>query len=297
MESDLKRAKSDIGILNDFLKLLKSTWSDDVNRIVGWVDWAPKITNKVDPHHYTRDIGVVTLYEDKFIKNFKGNFVYLGPFSSYLSFFLSSSNGNMILQLVSSPTTRLSPASTRTPPTRPNSSTRKTIYLGYWVSSTLQPSRTRTSSTRIITLASPLPRMGRPLILPLVASPSSRRTPAVISRTMPGRSRSSTGGAGSTVISPLWVTLAQLSSMRRASWSPSCTPACPVAYRTMLPLEPLVTTSSSSSRSSTPMPISPAQSLLTTTKPLPSLQVLFVLFCLHHHRHDYVLSNIESPNI
>ena len=41
MESDLKRAKSDIGILDDFLKLLKSTWSDDVNRIVGWVDWAP----------------------------------------------------------------------------------------------------------------------------------------------------------------------------------------------------------------------------------------------------------------
>ena len=56
IESDLKRAKSDIGILDDFLKLLKSTWSNDLNRIIGWVDWAPKITNKVDPHHYTRDL-------------------------------------------------------------------------------------------------------------------------------------------------------------------------------------------------------------------------------------------------
>ena len=178
MDSDLKRAKSDTGILDDFLKLLKSTWSDDINRIIGWVNWAPKITSTVDTRHNTRDIGVITLDEDKFIKNFKGDFIYLGPFSSYLSCFLSSSNGTMILQPVSSPATRLSPASTPTPPSRPHSSTRKTIYSGSCVSSTPKPSRTRTSWTRITTLASPLPRMGRLPILPLFgqrASPSEQR--------------------------------------------------------------------------------------------------------------------------
>ncbi|KAF8641974.1 hypothetical protein AX16_009766 [Volvariella volvacea WC 439] len=76
-ESALKNAKLDVGILDDFLKLLKSTWSDAVDHIVGWVDWAPKIANNVDPHRYTRDIGIITLDEDKFINNFKGNFVYL----------------------------------------------------------------------------------------------------------------------------------------------------------------------------------------------------------------------------
>ena len=161
---------------------------------------------------------------------FRSNFVYLGPFSSYRSCFLSSSDGTMILQPVSSPVTRLSPASTPTPPARPHSSTRKTIYSGSWVSSTPQPSRTRTSATGITTLASPLARMGRPPILPLVASPSSRHTLAAISLTIPGRSRSSTGGAGSRVISQLWVTLAQPSSTQRASWSPSCTPECPMGY-------------------------------------------------------------------
>ena len=86
-EQDLQRAESDVGILNDFLKLLKSTWSDALDRIIAWVDWAPKIANDLDPRRYTRDISAVTLEKDKFVKNFKGNFVYLGAFSFYLSFF------------------------------------------------------------------------------------------------------------------------------------------------------------------------------------------------------------------
>jgi hypothetical protein len=86
-EQDLQRVKSDVGILNDFFKLLKSTWSDALDRIIGWLDWAPKIANNVDPRRYTRDIGVITLEKDKFVKNFKGNFVYLGTLFFCLSSF------------------------------------------------------------------------------------------------------------------------------------------------------------------------------------------------------------------
>ncbi|KAG8896400.1 hypothetical protein FRC00_006010, partial [Tulasnella sp. 408] len=76
-ERQLKKVESDVGILGDFFKLLKSTWSDALDRIIAWVDWAPKIANDADPRRYTRDIGVMTLERDKFVKNFKGNVVYL----------------------------------------------------------------------------------------------------------------------------------------------------------------------------------------------------------------------------
>ncbi|KAI0043598.1 hypothetical protein FA95DRAFT_1498344 [Auriscalpium vulgare] len=80
---ELERAESDVGILDDFLMLLESTWSDAFDRIIAWLDWAPKIANNVNPRGYTRDIGVMTLEKDKFVKNFKGNFVYLaGKFTS-----------------------------------------------------------------------------------------------------------------------------------------------------------------------------------------------------------------------
>jgi len=85
-EQDLKKAESHVGILDDFLKLLKSTWSDSLDRIIAWVDWAPKIANNLDPRRYTRDISAMTLEKDEFVKNFKGNFVYLGAFFFYLSF-------------------------------------------------------------------------------------------------------------------------------------------------------------------------------------------------------------------
>jgi len=83
----LQKAESDVGILGDFLKLLKSTWSDALDRIIAWLDWAPKIANNVDTRRYTRDIGVMTLEKDKFVKNFKGNFVYLGALFFSLSSF------------------------------------------------------------------------------------------------------------------------------------------------------------------------------------------------------------------
>ncbi|KAF8311422.1 uncharacterized protein EI90DRAFT_3148020 [Cantharellus anzutake] len=85
-EEDLKRAKVDVDILVDFLKLLNS---NVYQRIVGWLDWAPQIANDLDNRRYTRDIGVIAL-EDKFLKGFKGNYVYLaGKFTrdEIVSFF------------------------------------------------------------------------------------------------------------------------------------------------------------------------------------------------------------------
>ena len=152
-EQQLQKAESDVGVLDEFLKLLKSTWSDALDRIIAWVDWAPKIANDADPRRYTRDIGVMTLERDKFVKNFKGNVVYLGAYSFLSLFFvLTSSNGNF--QLASSPAPRSTLASTPTPPTPPYSSTQRTTSSGSRVLSTPQPSRTRTLSTRTTTPAS-----------------------------------------------------------------------------------------------------------------------------------------------
>ncbi len=81
-EADLERAKDDVKTLDDFLKLLNSTWSDNLQRIAGYLDWAPKIANDVDHRRYTRDIGVMALEEDKFTPAFKGNHVYLGAYSA-----------------------------------------------------------------------------------------------------------------------------------------------------------------------------------------------------------------------
>ena len=90
MEADLKRAEEDVKTLEDFLELLNSTWSDESQRIAGYLDWAPKIANDLDDRYYTRDIGVIVLDEDKFAPGFKGNQVYLGGYSAQP--FLSLSN-------------------------------------------------------------------------------------------------------------------------------------------------------------------------------------------------------------
>ncbi|TRM65462.1 hypothetical protein BD626DRAFT_399375 [Schizophyllum amplum] len=76
-QEDLQRAEKDAVKLSDFLQLLNSTWSDAYQRIIGFLDWAPKIAKGLDHRRYTRDLGVIVLDEDKFKDNFKGNFIYL----------------------------------------------------------------------------------------------------------------------------------------------------------------------------------------------------------------------------
>ena len=95
-QDDLRRAKVDVGLLDDFLKLLNSTWSDAYQRFVGYLDWAPKIANDLDSRRHTRDMGIIALDEDKFLKNFKGNFVYLGALFFCLSLSLSFSVVNLV---------------------------------------------------------------------------------------------------------------------------------------------------------------------------------------------------------
>ncbi|KAG9090497.1 hypothetical protein FS749_000503 [Ceratobasidium sp. UAMH 11750] len=77
-EAELKTLREDIDILDDFLGLLKSTWSEIDNRAIGWLEWAPKIQNDVDTRRYTWDGAVLQLDKAKWEKEFKGNCVYLG---------------------------------------------------------------------------------------------------------------------------------------------------------------------------------------------------------------------------
>lgn len=79
-QQDLQRAEKDVVKLGDFLQLLTSTWSDAYQRIIGYLDWAPKIANDLDDRRYTRDLGVIALDENKFKKSFQGNSVYLGTY-------------------------------------------------------------------------------------------------------------------------------------------------------------------------------------------------------------------------
>lgn len=86
-DAALENKESALALLDDFLKLFESTWSDCVDSVVGWVYWAPRVANNVGPCRYTRDRGVITLDEGKFINNFKSNFVYPGAFYLYSSSF------------------------------------------------------------------------------------------------------------------------------------------------------------------------------------------------------------------
>ncbi|KZT38378.1 hypothetical protein SISSUDRAFT_1128831 [Sistotremastrum suecicum HHB10207 ss-3] len=76
-QQDLKRVERDIVKLSHFLLLLTSTWSDAYQRIIGYVDWAPRIVSDLDNRRYTRDLGVIALDETKFKENYQGNAVYL----------------------------------------------------------------------------------------------------------------------------------------------------------------------------------------------------------------------------
>ncbi|KAF7974286.1 hypothetical protein HWV62_12422 [Athelia sp. TMB] len=76
-QQDLQRAEKDVVKLGDFFQRLTSTWSDAYQRIIGYLDWAPKIASDLDGRRYTRDLAVIALDESKFKESFQGNLVYL----------------------------------------------------------------------------------------------------------------------------------------------------------------------------------------------------------------------------
>ena len=247
LQRDLKTVNEDTVILEEFFNDLNSSWSDVYQRLIGWVDWAPKIHKDVDSRCYTRDIGVFELDKAKWEKEFKGNAVYLGAFC-FISLSISSNENN--LQLAN-----ILPAGSKLcfipmPPTHPLSSTPWIIYTGFRVVSRPNASRIRISSTSPGIPSSSLPSTARPPISHLDDSRSWRHTLVTSSRRSHGRllSLTTTGGRGA--FQPR-ATLVPASSTRRARWLRSCTLACTEGSPTTSPSALLLTSSSTKSRNTT----------------------------------------------
>ncbi|OJT03665.1 hypothetical protein TRAPUB_5693 [Trametes pubescens] len=82
-EDELKNLKEEVVMLDDFIKLTKSSRDEINNRTIGWLDYAPCIQNDVDNCRYTWDGAMFLLDKDRWEQQFKGNHVYLsGKFAS-----------------------------------------------------------------------------------------------------------------------------------------------------------------------------------------------------------------------
>ncbi|KAF8273832.1 hypothetical protein EI94DRAFT_1769038 [Lactarius quietus] len=77
-EADMNRKKVVIEELKQFFIKMKE-WSKLNDRVIGHVVWAPPIGFSTPPHGYTKDVCVIRLNEKKFLPNFKGNVIDLGP--------------------------------------------------------------------------------------------------------------------------------------------------------------------------------------------------------------------------
>jgi len=77
----LDEKEEDNATLQTFFTQVNADWRDTNSRRFGVVDWAPKISVKVDDLRYTRDIATFAVYGEK-LKNFERNIVDLGAFRS-----------------------------------------------------------------------------------------------------------------------------------------------------------------------------------------------------------------------
>ena len=77
----LDEKNEDNPTLQTFFAEVNADWQDANGRRFGVVDWAPKISARVDDCHYTRDIATFAVYGEK-LKNFERNIVDLGAFCS-----------------------------------------------------------------------------------------------------------------------------------------------------------------------------------------------------------------------
>ncbi|KAJ7092352.1 hypothetical protein B0H15DRAFT_1021089 [Mycena belliarum] len=96
-EAQLKTLEEDVVMLDDFLRLAKSSRAEIDNRAVGWLDYAPCIQNDVDTRRYTWDGAVFELDKARWEQQFQGNHVYLGGKFSFddITKFFSPSNTNL----------------------------------------------------------------------------------------------------------------------------------------------------------------------------------------------------------
>jgi len=60
---------------------VNANWTDTNGRRFGVVDWAPRISVRVDDRHYTRDIATFTVDKEK-LGDFEKNIIDLGTFDS-----------------------------------------------------------------------------------------------------------------------------------------------------------------------------------------------------------------------
>lgn len=80
-ENALNEKNEDNATLQTFFAEVNADWQDTNGRRFGVVDWAPKISVRVDDCHYTRDIATFAVDGEK-LENFEHNIIDLGAFRS-----------------------------------------------------------------------------------------------------------------------------------------------------------------------------------------------------------------------
>ncbi|KAI5987346.1 hypothetical protein F5J12DRAFT_728538 [Pisolithus orientalis] len=75
----LPKTREAIEALKNFFVKMKTEWTSPKDRIIGHVVWAPPVSVHPAPHSYTMDVCVIELDKKKFLKNFRGNVLDLGP--------------------------------------------------------------------------------------------------------------------------------------------------------------------------------------------------------------------------
>ncbi|KAG8679141.1 hypothetical protein FRC08_017185 [Ceratobasidium sp. 394] len=78
-QRELTKTQTAIVELKKLFVMVKKQWTKPKDRIIGHVVWAPPISIAPAPHSYTKDVCVVKLDEKKFMPNFRGNMLDLGP--------------------------------------------------------------------------------------------------------------------------------------------------------------------------------------------------------------------------
>ncbi|KIY48392.1 hypothetical protein FISHEDRAFT_58901 [Fistulina hepatica ATCC 64428] len=78
-QRELTKTRAAIEELKNFFVKMKKQWSKPKDRVIGHVVWAPPISVHTAPHSYMVDVCVVKLDKKKFLKNFRGNVLDLGP--------------------------------------------------------------------------------------------------------------------------------------------------------------------------------------------------------------------------
>ncbi|KAF8439829.1 hypothetical protein L210DRAFT_3670875 [Boletus edulis BED1] len=78
-QRELTKTQAAIEELKKFFVKMKKQWTRPKDRVIGHIIWAPPISVSTAPHSYTLDVCVIKLDKKKFLQNFRGNVLDLGP--------------------------------------------------------------------------------------------------------------------------------------------------------------------------------------------------------------------------